>query len=176
MESPSSRPTSTVKGLVKRKSNFAPRVGFAYEVTPKLVTRGGFGMFYNSFENQGYGPNIGENYPFVYNFDYTPQASGSLQSVAPVSTNTPYSGCPHRPRIPGGAATLESGFSCFAFDPAVVNGLASVCRASSLTIRPPHVEREPDAAIFGDATRLRCRPHTCSPMACIFRPAWAPTT
>ena len=23
-------------------------------------------MFYNSFENQGYGPNIGENYPFVY--------------------------------------------------------------------------------------------------------------
>ena len=35
-----------------------------------LVDRGGFGLFYNSFENQGYGPNIGENYPFVYNFDY----------------------------------------------------------------------------------------------------------
>ena len=111
------------KGLVKTQhTNFAPRVGFAYEVTPKLVTRGGFGMFYNSFENQGYGPNIGENYPFVYNFDYTPQASGSLQSVAPVSTNTPYSGCPSpAPGIPGGVATLESGFSCFAFDPAVVN-------------------------------------------------------
>ena len=33
--------------------------------TPKLVVRGGLGFFYNSFENQGYGPNIGENYPFV---------------------------------------------------------------------------------------------------------------
>ena len=59
------------KGLLQtQRANFAPRVGFAYEVTPKLVTRGGFGVFYNSFENQGYGPNIGENYPFVFNFNY----------------------------------------------------------------------------------------------------------
>ena len=59
------------QGLVQtQKTNFAPRVGFAYEVSPKLVTRGGFGLFYNSFENQGYGPNIGENYPFVYNFNF----------------------------------------------------------------------------------------------------------
>ena len=36
--------------------------------------RGGFGLFYNSFENQGYGPNIGENYPFVFNFNYVLQA------------------------------------------------------------------------------------------------------
>ena len=32
--------------------------------------RAGIGLFFNAFENQGYGPNIGENYPFVYNFDY----------------------------------------------------------------------------------------------------------
>ena len=61
------------KGLVQtQKTNFAPRVGFAYQITPKLVARGGFGIFYNSFENQGYGPNIGENYPFVFNFSYSP--------------------------------------------------------------------------------------------------------
>ena len=48
------------KGLGNsQKSNFAPRVGFAYQVTPKLVARGGFGMFYNGFENRGFSPNLG---------------------------------------------------------------------------------------------------------------------
>jgi hypothetical protein len=61
------------KGLLKPQyNNFAPRFGFAYEVSPKLVARGGVGLFWNAFENQGYGPNIGENYPFVYNFNYVP--------------------------------------------------------------------------------------------------------
>jgi hypothetical protein len=62
------------RGLVQNQTNnFAPRVGFAYQINPKLVTRGGFGLFFNSFENQGYSPNIGENYPFVYNLSYSPQ-------------------------------------------------------------------------------------------------------
>src|SRR5207244_7106727 len=52
-----------------QKNNFAPRVGFAYQVNPKLVVRGGFGMFYNGFENRGFSPNIGENYPFQFNLD-----------------------------------------------------------------------------------------------------------
>src|ERR1035437_5148847 len=59
------------QGLLQtQKTNFSPRLGFSYQVSRKLVGRGGFGMFYNSFENQGYGPNIGENYPFVFNFGY----------------------------------------------------------------------------------------------------------
>jgi hypothetical protein len=112
------------RGLVQtQKTNFAPRVGFAYEVSPKLVTRGGFGIFYNSFENQGYGPNIGENYPFVFNFTYTPQVpAGSpdgLQNVAPIGYNTPWAGCPTASA--GGSHTLESGLSCVSFSPAVVN-------------------------------------------------------
>jgi Carboxypeptidase regulatory-like domain/TonB-dependent Receptor Plug Domain len=108
------------KGLVQvQKSNFAPRVGFAYSVTPKFVTRGGFGMFYNAFENQGYGPNIGENYPFVYNFNYVPQGTGTLSTVAPISANTPYAGCPTAG--PGGTGTFEAGFSCLAFSPSQVN-------------------------------------------------------
>ncbi|MGB9416279.1 MAG: carboxypeptidase-like regulatory domain-containing protein, partial [Acidobacteriaceae bacterium] len=53
-----------------QKYNFAPRAGFAYQATSKLVARGGIGLFFNAYENQGYGPNIGENYPFVYNFDF----------------------------------------------------------------------------------------------------------
>jgi len=45
------------KGLGNsQKANFAPRVGFAYQVTPKFVARGGFGLFFNGFENRGYSP------------------------------------------------------------------------------------------------------------------------
>jgi hypothetical protein len=103
------------KSLVQtQKANFAPRVGFAYQATPKFVVRGGVGMFYNSFDNQGYGPNIGENYPFVYNFNYQIQ-----NAVSPVSANTPYAGCPTAG--PGGTATFEAGLSCVTFTPASVN-------------------------------------------------------
>ena len=56
--------------LQTQKTNFSPRLGLSYQIARKLVGRGGFGVFYNSFENQGYGPNIGENYPFVFNFGY----------------------------------------------------------------------------------------------------------
>lgn len=111
------------RGLMKvQKTNFAPRFGFAYQATPKMVVRGGWGLFFNSFENQGYGPNIGENYPFVYNFSYTPQVpAGSptgLQDVVPIGYNTPWNGC--KTASPGGTYTLESGLSCVAFTPADV--------------------------------------------------------
>jgi hypothetical protein len=110
------------QGLIQtKKSNFAPRVGFAYQVDPKLVARGGFGMFWNSFENQGYGPNIGENYPFVYNTEYKVLVPGSsnASNVAPVSYGTPYAGC--GTAGPGGTGTIEAGFSCITFDPSVYN-------------------------------------------------------
>ncbi len=112
------------QGLVQtQKNNFAPRVGFAYQVTPKLVARGGFGISYNSFENQGYGPNIGENYPFVFNFSYSPQvptgSNGGLQAVSPISYNTPWAGC--STAGPGGTATIGAGLSCVQFTPANVN-------------------------------------------------------
>jgi len=119
------------QGLLQtQRDNFAPRVGFALQVTPKLVTRGGFGLFFNSFENQGYGPNNGENYPFVFNLSYFPNVAAGISSqVAPTSYNTPFagngpgqaggSGCAG----PGGTASLESGFSCIPFSPAAVNAL-----------------------------------------------------
>ncbi len=112
------------RGLVlTQEDNFAPRVGFAFQLTPKLVIRGGYGIFYNSFENQGYSPNIGENYPFVYNFSYSPEvppgSPNGLQDVSPIGYNTPWSGC--KTASPGGTYTLESGMSCIGFTPADVN-------------------------------------------------------
>jgi Carboxypeptidase regulatory-like domain/TonB dependent receptor/TonB-dependent Receptor Plug Domain len=112
------------RGLLQvQKANFSPRVGFAYQFDPKLVVRGGFGFFYNSFENQGYGPNIGENYPFVFNFSYGAKAPNSnpqaTDGVYPIGYNSPWSGC--SAASPGGTYTLESGLACIAFTPTQVN-------------------------------------------------------
>jgi hypothetical protein len=110
------------KGLLQtQKNNYAPRVGAAYQFDQKLVVRGGFGLFFNSFENQGYGPNIGENYPFQFSFTELPQVSSTANSasiqVAPISYGTPFSGC--STAGPNGTSSLESGASCIDFDPAL---------------------------------------------------------
>ena len=46
------------------RTNIAPRIGFAYEVTPGTVIRAGYGIFYGAEENEGGNPNRGENVPF----------------------------------------------------------------------------------------------------------------
>lgn len=122
-----SRTNEYGQGLLQtQKNNYAPRVGFAYQVDPKLVVRGGFGLFFNSFENQGYGPNIGENYPFQFSFTETPQVPANPDGtpnpaiqVAPISYGTPFAGC--STAGPGGTSSLESGASCIQFDPALTD-------------------------------------------------------
>ena len=47
------------------KNNFAPRLGFAYKVTERLVVRSGFGMFYNPVT--GIGPNATNQGALSYN-------------------------------------------------------------------------------------------------------------
>ena len=41
-------------GCVQNNRNFAPRIGFAYQLTPKTVIRSGFGLYYGepSYENE----------------------------------------------------------------------------------------------------------------------------
>jgi hypothetical protein len=93
-----------------QNTNFAPRVGFAYQVNPKLVVRGGFGMFYNGFENRGYSPNIGENYPFQFQFNF-PEPNANTPITFP--------GC--ATAGPGHSGTFETGFSCTPLNPLLVN-------------------------------------------------------
>jgi hypothetical protein len=89
---------------ISQKTNFAPRVGLAYQFSPKLVARAGFGIFYGGFENRGYSPNIGENYPFQFDFHlFNPDPGTPLI----------YSD--------GNLATLERGFLDIPLDPAAVN-------------------------------------------------------
>jgi len=114
------------QGLLQtQKENFAPRIGIAYQISPKLVTRGGFGLFFNSFENQGYGPNIGENYPFVYNLSYFPNSDpgqvgpGINGQVAPIKYNSPFSSCATAGA--GGTGAFGSGFSCIPLTTTALN-------------------------------------------------------
>ncbi len=95
---------------VSQKTNFAPRVGFAYQFTPKLVIRGGYGIFYGGFENRGYSPNIGENYPFQFQFHFN-----NANDTLPLGfTNANGTVC-------SPTAPVEIGFSCIPLDPTLVN-------------------------------------------------------
>lgn len=46
-----------------QNTNFAPRIGIAYQVHPSTVARAGFGVFFGGLESQG-GTNIGDQFPF----------------------------------------------------------------------------------------------------------------
>ena len=49
-----------------QKTNFAPRLGFAYRLTPRIVMRAGYGISYGAVDSVGYGSTLGTNYPFQY--------------------------------------------------------------------------------------------------------------
>jgi hypothetical protein len=51
-------------------NNFAPRVGLAYQISPKFVARVGYGIFYGGFENIGGAPDPGYNYPWSVNLGF----------------------------------------------------------------------------------------------------------
>ena len=94
------------KGLGNsQKTNFAPRVGFAYQVTPKLVARGGLGLFYNGFENRGFSPNLGENYPFQFNFQFNSTQTTATRLFTAVVLRR---GWPHRQCHSGNRIRLYS--------------------------------------------------------------------
>jgi hypothetical protein len=110
-----------------QKTNFAPRLGFAYQATSRLVVRGGWGMFYDGFENRGYSPNLGESYPFQFDFNYVP-----ANSVTPVT----FPGC--TTAGPGNTATFETGFSCTSINPLTVNASGLQLRGIQYNYQTPY--------------------------------------
>jgi Carboxypeptidase regulatory-like domain/TonB dependent receptor/TonB-dependent Receptor Plug Domain len=129
-----------------QKANFSPRLGFAYQINPKLVVRGGFGLFYNGFENRGFSPNIGENYPFQFNFSFFPglktTSAGAFDPTGlyPYATagpgGTPCGGIGANPMK--GLATYEAGFSCTPLSPLAVNASGLALRGIQFNYLTPY--------------------------------------
>ena len=86
-------------------TNFAPRVGLAYQLTSKLVARTAYGIFYGGFENLGGAPDPGYNYPFAVNLTFFAPNGNILPLTYPN----------------GQQATLENGLSAANPDPASPN-------------------------------------------------------
>ncbi len=93
---------SNVSGLGHSQlSNFSPRVGFAYQLTPKLVMRGGYGIFYGGFENSTVETYV--DFPFQFSLSYP-----NLTPNAPIVYPN------------GQIGTLETGLSAIPLNPAAV--------------------------------------------------------
>ena len=78
-----SNPLAVVPGPILQTSfnNFAPRIGAAYQITPKTVIRGAFGVFYDL----GYG-SYGDTSAF---FPYSRSSFVSLSSPVPLNLTNP---------------------------------------------------------------------------------------
>ena len=59
-------------------SNFAPRLGFAYQVNNKLVVRGGAGMFYDRIGADRFVHAVEQGNPYATTLDYSGSAAASF--------------------------------------------------------------------------------------------------
>lgn len=75
-----------------QKTNFGPRIGLAYRLTPKLVVRAGTGIFFGGFENSTIGTYF--DFPFQFNLVFP-----SLAPNVPITFSN------------GSLGTLETGLS-----------------------------------------------------------------
>ena len=109
-----------------QNTNFAPRVGFAYRITPRLVVRGGFGTAYGALGNLGYGGTLGTNYPFVYVATFN-----SPDSQHPLLLAN------------GQPATMEQTFTTVNFsDPSVNSGMGLNLYGRQYNFQTPYVQTE----------------------------------
>ena len=110
-------------GIGRAQHNLAPRLGAAYQPHPKVVVRGGYGIYYGAFENRGGFPNLGYNYPFQFDFAFRPAHDSS-----PVFYPD------------GSIATLERGLLGVPLDPRFVSGEALNLRAIEFDYKTPRLQ------------------------------------
>ena len=71
-------------------TNFAPRIGFAYQMTNKLVMRGGVGIFYDRVAGDRFVHGLEQGYPYAVTLDY----AGPGPATVPFSLQNPYPSTP----------------------------------------------------------------------------------
>jgi Carboxypeptidase regulatory-like domain len=105
-----------------QKTNFAPRVGFAYQLTPRFVIRSGYGIFYNGVLNTGDGANLGNNYPFEFGLSFLPS-----NSVAPVTPDN-------------SIGKLSNGLLNVSLVPSAVNANGLNLRGIQYNLQTPYIQ------------------------------------
>ena len=75
--------SSSKRGLFNtNKKNFAPRVGFAYQLAPKVVMRGGYGVFYPpTYHGGGPQPGFTSSTPYVASNDNGVTSANTLSTA-----------------------------------------------------------------------------------------------
>ena len=77
-------PVSGNSLVLAQKKNFAPRIGFSFKASPKVVIRGGYGIFYQGNENHGLSISNYVNFPFQITTSYS--ASNAVTPLTPANT------------------------------------------------------------------------------------------
>ncbi len=113
---------------ISQKDNFSPRIGVAYQINPKLVVRGGYGIFFGAFENRGGYPSLGYNYPFEYELSFSSSSNGGVNTVTPVIYPD------------GSTGTLENGLLGINLNPTEVNANQLVLRGVQLHYQTPYTQ------------------------------------
>ncbi|MDE3178892.1 MAG: TonB-dependent receptor [Acidobacteriota bacterium] len=115
---------SSTPGLTNTPlNNFGPRFGVAWQPSHKLVLRGGYGLFYAGFTNIGGSPDIGSNYPFLFNFSFpAPDAAHPII----------YSD--------GSLGTLETGLSGIPLSPTFVNARGLSLEGLQIGYKTPYTQ------------------------------------
>lgn len=99
--------------------NFSPRIGLAYQVTPRLVGRAGYGIFYGGFENSSQ-YTFGD-FPFQFALGYASQTPNT-------AVNFPN----------GGNSSLETGLTNISIDPALVSASGVSVQGEDYRLRTPY--------------------------------------
>jgi hypothetical protein len=99
------------------RTNFAPRVGFAYSLSDVWVVRGGYGIYYNLIDRIGSEDQIALNPPFLVNGNVT-----DLTALSP-------------------AVRLSTGFAPNFLDPSTVNVQNVQLRAANPNASTPYIQQ-----------------------------------
>ncbi len=115
------------RGLISPDlNNFAPRIGFSYQLLDKLVLRGGYGIFYGGQENGPFSnPSPGFNPPFFASQVFTPpcSAASANPSALDCSISAANSGLPLNvlaDGFPGNSLSDPNTPSLYSIDPHLV--------------------------------------------------------
>jgi hypothetical protein len=79
-----------------QKLNFAPRFGFAWQIDPKSVVRGAYGISYDQFNREGGENLLAYNGPYIINSSVTqvaPYAWSTTGTAQSLCSGDNYSGC-----------------------------------------------------------------------------------